>query len=463
LTPSKSRLSSSFRDPSGFLFTENNTLFRSVNRLYQQNYDYLMKSGLYYKLVENELLIPHKEMESPPDNHDNTYKIIKPELIPFISYPYEWCFSQLKDAALTLLRIQKYALDCNMVLKDASAYNIQYSKGKPVLIDTLSFEIYAENQPWIAYRQFCQHFLAPLSLMAARDIRLSQLLRIYLDGLPLDLVSGLLPISTWFKPALLSHIHLHAKAQKRYEARTVATPSPKVRKQSLTALILHLEAAITKLKWLPEGTEWAEYYEDTNYSREAVNHKKRLVDNYLDKSKPAIVWDFGANTGLFSRLSAAKNIETIAFDVDPAAVEKNYLQMRINKESKLLPLWLDLTNPSPSIGWANEERLSLVARGQADTVLALALIHHLAISNNLPLGHIASFLSQTGNFLIIEFIPKHDSQVQRLLRSREDIFDNYSQEYFERAFGQYFFIMESQILPDSSRTIYFMRRKWARK
>jgi len=212
LTPATYRLASSFRDPSGFLFTENGTLFRSVGRLYQQNYDHLIQSGLYNKLVADDLLIPHREIQRPAKTTDDTYKIIQPEIVPFISYPYEWCFSQLKDAALALIKIQKRALDCNMILKDASAYNIQFFKGKPILIDTLSFEIYKENQPWVAYRQFCQHFLAPLALMASRDIRLGQLMRIYIDGLPLDLVSGLLPISTWFKPALLSHIHLHAKA-----------------------------------------------------------------------------------------------------------------------------------------------------------------------------------------------------------------------------------------------------------
>jgi len=221
-----SRLSSSFRDPSGFLFLENDTLFRTVSNLYRQNYDHLIQSGLFDKLVADGLLIPHKEVQPSVEAPDywqkhgrggNTYKIIQPEIVPFISYPYEWCFSQLQDAALTLIRIQKQALEYNMTLKDASAYNMQFLKGKPILIDTLSFQIYKENQPWIAYRQFCQHFLAPLSLMSSRDIRLGQLMRIYIDGLPLDLTSGLLPTATWLKPSLLIHIHLHAKTQKRYE------------------------------------------------------------------------------------------------------------------------------------------------------------------------------------------------------------------------------------------------------
>ena len=186
--------SSSFRDPSGYVFYENDAVFRTISNLYKESYNYLISSGLYNKLVEESLLIPHKEIESYSIEHYNVYKIIKPELVPFISYPYEWCFGQLKDAALLILRIQKIALSFNMILKDASAYNVQFYKGKLILIDTLSFEIYKENRPWIAYRQFCQHFLAPLCLIGYCDIRLIQLMRIYLDGIPLDFVSGLLPV-----------------------------------------------------------------------------------------------------------------------------------------------------------------------------------------------------------------------------------------------------------------------------
>ena len=450
-------LPSSFRDPSGFLFIENGTLFRSINRPYQRHYDYLINSGLYNKLVADNLLIPHKEVQHPAENRDDTYKIIQPEYVPFISYPYEWCFSQLKDAALTMVKIQKLALNCNMVLKDASAYNIQYFKGKPILIDTLSFEIYKENQPWIGYRQFCRHFLAPLSLMASRDVRLGQLMRIYIDGLPLDLVSGLLPNSTWIKPALLFHIHLHAKAQKRYEAKASQLIAKKVSKHSLIALIHHLESAIADMQWRPAGTEWSEYYEDSNYSQVAMNQKKRLVEAYLSESKPSTVWDLGANRGVFSRIATARDADTFAFDIDSAAVEKNYRLMKENKETKLLPLCVDLTNPSPSIGWANEERLSLIKRGPADTVLALALIHHMAISNNVPFRRISAFLSQVCRFLIIEFVPKNDSQVQRLLRTREDIFSYYTQDNFEVSFGDHFSILKREKIADTQRTLYLMK------
>ena len=165
-------------------------------------------------------------------------------------------------------------------------------------------------------------------------------------------------------------------------------------KMALTGLISSLEATVKGFNWKPEGTEWGDYYSGTNYTDEAFELKKKLLEELVSIAKPKLVWDLGANTGIFSRIAAAKDINTIAFDVDPAAVEKNYRQMRENKETKILPLCLDLTNPSPSIGWANEERLSLIERGPADAVLALALIHHLAISNNVPFSHIAAFLSQ---------------------------------------------------------------------
>jgi ribosomal protein L11 methylase PrmA len=213
------------------------------------------------------------------------------------------------------------------------------------------------------------------------------------------------------------------------------------------------------MQWHPAGTEWSNYYEDTNYSPEAMNHKKCLVEAYLGESNPRTVWDLGANTGVFSRIATAKDIDTISFDVDPAAVEKNYRQMRENKETKILPLCLDLTNPSPSLGWANEERLSLIERGPADTVLALALIHHLAISNNMPFSHIAAFLSQICRFLIIEFVPKNDSQVQRLLCTRDDIFPDYNQDHFESSFGDYFSILQYEKIADTERTLYLMRSR----
>jgi ribosomal protein L11 methylase PrmA len=452
-------LPASFRDPSGFLFYRGGAIYRQINTAYKENYEHLINSHLYDALVESGLLISHEEVDISLAQSAAAYKIIKPQTVTFISYPYEWSFSQLKMAALATLEIQKKAFDYGMSLKDCSAYNIQFMHGKPLFIDTLSFEKYIQGQPWVAYRQFCQHFLAPLALMSYKDIRLNQFFRIYIDGIPLDMASSLLPLRTWLKPSLLSHIHLHAKSQKHYADKVADTSNRKLSQLSFKGIIDNLESAIKGLNWLPAHTEWADYYEDTNYSTDALEHKKKLVSEFVDQILPKSVWDLGANDGLFSRIASDKGIKTISFDIDPAAVEKNYLKCIEKKERNILPLLLDLTNPSPPIGWQNTERLSLQQRGPADTALALALIHHLAISNNLPFNKIADFFATICRSLIIEFVPKNDSQVQRLLVTREDIFPNYKQQVFESEFSSYFSIQNSAKIKGSERTLYLMRRK----
>ncbi|MEW5819696.1 MAG: SAM-dependent methyltransferase [Cyanobacteriota bacterium] len=452
-------LNSSFRDPSGFLFFKNNVLYRQVNKIYKEDYDYLLSSGLYKSLVDSKLLVSHDEVDISIAKKENAYKVIKPELVPFISYPYEWCFSQLKDAALLTLQIQKKALDYGMSLKDASAYNIQFVNGKPIFIDTLSFERYKENTPWVAYRQFCQFFYAPLMLMTYKDIRLSQIMKIYIDGIPVDLASSILPKRTLLNFSCLSNIHLHSKTQKHYENKTIKTSSCKMSKFKLLALVDNLETSIKKLKYTPVGTEWAEYYEITNYSDKALIHKKEIVTKFIEDIKPDKVWDLGANRGEFSRISANKGIFTISADIDPASVEKNYLECLKKKERNILPLVLDLTNPSPALGWHNKERLTFFERGPVNTVLALALIHHLAISNNLPLNTIAEFFSQICTNLIIEFVPKVDSQVQKILSTRKDIFPDYTLACFENEFSNYFDIIEAKKVDESERVLYHLLKK----
>jgi hypothetical protein len=347
-------------------------------------------------------------------------------------------------------------MKAGMSLKDASAYNIQFVRGKATLIDTLSFEVYKEGGPWVAYRQFCQHFLAPLALMALKDIRLNQLLRVYIDGVPLDLASELLPSVTRFNFGLLTHIHLHASAQKKYSGADVKSRAGTMSKEALTALIGSLDSAVRKLEWKPGGTEWGNYYDITNYSDAAFEHKKQLVGEWAARLNPALVWDLGANNGVFSRVAGQTGAYVVSSDVDPTAVEQNYRQVKSEKTGNLLPLLLDLTNPSPSIGWANQERDAFGGRGPADMVLALALVHHLAISNNVPLPQLADFLSKWGKWLVIEFVPKSDSQVQKLLVSREDIFPTYTREGFEAAFKQRFNIREAIPVRESERVLYLM-------
>lgn len=451
----------SFRDPSGFLFWWDGVLYRQVNHIYSQEYNQLIESGLYKDLEKIGRIVAHEESDISPIKQDISYKVIRPELIPFISYPYEWSFSQLKEAALVTLLIQKRALKVGMSLKDASAYNIQFNQGKAILIDTLSFEFYNNGQPWVAYKQFCQHFLAPLALMAKKDIRLNQLMRIYIDGIPLDLASKLLPSATKLNLGLMMHIHLHAKAQMKFadKALGISEQKKEMSKQAHFGLIESLKNTIKKLTWKPSGTEWGNYYEITNYTDAGFLYKKQLVTEWIKEIKPKQVWDLGANNGVFSRLASEQGAFTVSFDIDPAAVEQNYRQVKRDKEKSLLPLILDLTNPSPAIGWHNKERESIIDRAPVEMVFALALIHHMTISNNVPFSQLAKFFSVLGKWLIIEYIPKSDSQVQKLLQSRLDIFSQYTREDFERIFGEHYTIHKKEKIQESERYLYLMEKQ----
>ena len=459
---SSEHVAGSFRDPSGFVFRSQGTIYRQVNDCYRDNYDLLMSSGLYDELAGAGLLIPHEEVDavdSPAP--DGAYKVIKPLQIPFVSYPYEWCFSQLKDAALATLAVQKAAIKSGLNLKDCSAFNIQFIEGKPVFIDTLSFEQYVEGMPWTPYKQFCQHFLGPLALMSQTDVRLNQLFRVYIGGVPLDLASSLLPYRTRFSPSLLLHVHIHAKSQRRYSDKPIerAQFEHKMSRISLLALLDSLESAVSKLKWKAGGTEWADYYSDDSYTDSALEHKHRLVSDYLRTASPETVWDMGANTGFHSRLACEVGAQVVAFDIDPACVEMNYLQATKSGETRMLPLLLDLTNPSPGIGWDTGERLSLTDRGPADMAMGLALVHHLAISSNVPLDRIAEYFIKICRSLIIEFVPKSDHKVQKLLATREDVFPNYTREGFESAFAGWFKTERSDVITDSDRILYLMTRR----
>lgn len=454
--------SSSFRDPSGRVFFKDNKVFRQVNKSYKDNYELLINSGLYQKLVDKKLLLPHKKTKKIfYPNDSSVYLFLTTDKIPFVSYPYEWSFSQLADAALLTLEIQKQALSFGLSLKDASAYNIQFYYGQPIFIDILSFEKLNANKPWVAYRQFCQHFLAPLALMSIVDVRLRRLLRTYIDGIPLDLTSRLLPKRTYLNFSLLTHIHFHAKKQQEFDQQNKKiTKKLMFGRAALMGIVDSLERSILKLRWRQKKSEWINYYFSTNYTPASFSAKKKLIKKIIRQTNPKLVWDLGANTGEFSCLASQQNILTVAFDSDPLVIERNYLQIKEQKDQWLLPLILDLSNPSPSLGWANQERESLINRGPADLVMALALIHHLVISNNIPLKNVADFFSRIcQRFLIIEFVPKEDSQIKRMLSNREDIFLDYQIKTFEKIFSVDFKIINRYYVSGSKRTIYLMKKK----
>ena len=447
----------SFRDPSGFVFRRDGVVYRQVNERYIPGLEQLESSGLYRALVDVDLLVRHERIDVlPPGNGSPPATILRPTQIPFISYPYEWCFSQLKDAALTTLEIQSAALEYGMSLKDASAFNIQFLNGRPTLIDTLSFESYEEGRPWVAYRQFCEHFLAPLLLISRVDPWLGRLPALTADGIPLDIASKLLQRTSWLRPAALLHVHLHARSIRRYGGRSVPRrlEARGLSRTGMKNLIEGLVHTIRRLDWSPEGTEWAEYAAEHGYADETMTAKRRIVGELLADMAPRVVWDLGANTGEFSRIALEAGAHVVSMDLDPAAVERSYRRMRECRESGLHPLWIDLRNPSPDLGWAGVERDSLAARSTADVVLALALVHHLAIGANIPLDRMLDWLATLAPNIVIEFVPKEDPQAQRLLVSRDDVFDAYSRQTFEAGLHRRFELRATQELPGSDRVIY---------
>jgi len=295
--------------------------------------------------------------------------------------------------------------------------------------------------------------------MAEVDIRLSQLMRVYIDGIPIDLASKLLKHKGGL--SALQHIHMHSLSIKKHseDGKKVNNKQIKISKFNLLALIDNLIKTIEKIKIKEVETEWSDYYNNTNYSKSAFEHKEKIVSTYLKQMNIKKLWDLGANDGKFSRIAINSGIESvIAFDIDPIAVDLNYNMVKNNKEN-ILPLILDLTNPSPGIGFANKERLQISERQKPDCIVALALIHHLAISNNLPFEKIAEWFSLLSDNLIIEFVPKEDSQVQILLATRDDIFVKYTQVDFENTFNKYFDLIKSEQIIDSNRTLYLFRRK----
>lgn len=453
----------SFRDPSGLVFRRGDVLYRQIHPAGAADWAAFRSSGLYDRLVADRLIVDHVdepiELAATPD----AVEVIRPRRIATISYPYEWAFSQLKEAALLTLDLQLRALDAGMRLKDASAYNIQLEDGRPILIDSLSFEVAPATEPWPAYRQFCEHFLAPLALIAHRDPRCGLMLREFIDGIPLDFAARLLPGRTRLNLGLSAHLHIHARAQRRAANEALpaeGTPRP-VRRVSETgqrALLDSLRRTVAGLRWKPES-HWSEYATTTSYSETATTSKAQIVRDMLATVGGSSAWDLGANTGVYSAMAADAGYRVVAWDQDAASVEAHWLRVRRDGNPAVLPLILDLANPSPAIGWGLEERDSFHDRGEPDVILALALVHHLAIGNNVPLPRIASLFARMARHAIVEFVPKEDPMTRRLLAARRDIFDSYTIDGFRAAFAGEFEIVREAPISDSPRTLFLLARR----
>ena len=448
---------SSFKDNSGYIFEHNGKIYRKINFRYKENYDHFNDSGLYAHLVKKNLLLQHFDIEPTADFFEigSFYKIIQPLQLPLITYPYEWSFNQLKDAALCTLKIAEESLVYGMCLKDASAFNIQFYKGNPILIDTLSFEVLTPNKPWAAYKQFCQHFLAPLALMSYCDERLNIMLKEYIDGIPLNLTSKLLPLQHYVNMDLLLHIDIHSYFTSNYSDSTNYSIFNKTYTlKSLKGLLYSLQNTISKLSARhAKKTSWYDYYQqdvDENY----LICKKEILQEYIKEIAPIKVLDIGANRGEFSMICAKKQIFTVAIDSDTSCIDEMY---RNSANDFLVPLVLDISNLSGGIGWDTSERQSFFQRYQPDLILALAITHHLVFSHSIPLRKQAEFFAKHSRFLIIEFVNETDYQLIKLAHVRSFYDVDYSQNIFETEFSKYFELVK-QISLSSTRTLYLYKK-----
>ena len=450
----------SFRDPSGHVFYDGRILRRAIYPIYFPQYQKLTESGFYHHLIANGLLIPHEKTSVSSEKI-----VITPELIPFITNPYEWGFEQYKHAALHTLKIQKYALSKGFILKDASAYNVTFHRGKPIFIDTLSFDFYKEGEPWRAYKQFITHFLGPLVLAKYHGTEVFKMMQAHIDGIPVKLLSSLLPSRTRLSSVLYPNIHLLAKMEEKhsedYQAeKKIAPLSQKSQEKILESLFVYIK----DLK-LNEKSEWGDYYSKINYNKTAFEHKRELVREWTLPLKPRRMIDMGGNDGTFARAVIDLVPEILVSDIDSNAVDQNYLQTKSNKEKNILPFVCDVLQPAPGIGFNNTERSSLLHRLREygpDLTMALALIHHITLSGNVPFEKSAEFFAKFSKVLIIEFPKREDSwAASLLLRKREfmDHFDFYNEVEFEKGYSKYFSIERKVGIKGAKRLLYQLRKK----
>ncbi len=434
---------SSFRDSSAHVFDDGKYIKREIYPSYFKEYDHLMQSGLYQELTEKQLLIPHKPLA---ENLNNGQVIaIEPERVNFISYPYEWCFSMLKDAALVTLQVNSIALKYGMMLKDASAFNVQYHKGKMTFIDTTSFMFYKEGMPWGAYRQYCQHFLYPLICMKYLN---SNVWKGNLEGITAEETAKIIPNKCRLIPAYIAHVYSQAMQSTITGQKTIKIPQV-----ALLALLNHLEKFTESLKKAPKPG-WIDYAEAGSYSKPAQVSKDETIEKWLSEIPEGKLVDLGANLGFYSGMANTAGHQVIAVDSDPDCIN---CMSHINFMLGVLPLVVDLCNPTPAIGWNNIERKSFLDRLHVDTILALALIHHLCIGNNVPLIKVAQMLSEHCHTLIIEFVPPDDKQAIKLKGSKN--IPEYNQDLFLAVFNDYFRVKEHAQITDSLRTLFWMEKR----
>jgi hypothetical protein len=465
--PNNFHHSASFRDPSGFVFLRDGIIYRQVNQSYATDYEFLIRSGLYKRLTDEKLLIPHREIAGNFIQSPDWYKTLEPEAISFISYPYEWSVAQLKEAAQLTLKILMIAMDYGMIIKDANAFNIQFHQGSLVFIDTLSFIKYDAGQPWVAYRQFCECFLFPLYLSHYLKTDIQKCLSAYPEGIPAALTARLLPVRSRFHLGVWLHVYLQNSVSKRGVSDSTAgnnlsagNKPVSFNRKKLRDLVQHLQNEIRRLavKTFPD-TLWSNYYKETILGRGYLQEKEKIFMEFIGGIHFQSALDVGANDGHFSKILAEEGKSVIAIDSDHQCINSLYLYSGEKSNNPILPLFIDIANPSPAIGFRNTERESFIQRVNVDMVTALAIVHHLVLGKNIPLSEIAGLSAAlTQQYLIIEFVPLADPKAQELIRNKSQYHLPYDEASFENSFICYFIIEKKKKIPGTDRVLYQMRK-----
>jgi SAM-dependent methyltransferase len=466
--PGPRREPGSFRDPESRIFYIGDSVYRALSRAGLEHFEALAGSALFERGRHDGRLVGTERVEHPLDLPELLIEapagVLRHERIPFVSYPYEWTFSMLKDAALLQLELLLEALDEDLVLKDSSPYNVQWRGARPAFVDIGSFERLREGEPWVGYRQFCMLYLYPLLLQALKDVPFHPWLRGSIDGIPPQELRNLLSLRDRFRRGLLTHVFLHARLERRYADRGGEVKRELRRlgfkKELIVANVRKLQKLVRRLDWSPPEGVWVSYGERNSYTDEDARRKDEFVREIVTSEKWPLVWDLGCNNGRYSRIAAEGASYVLAVDADPGPVELLYRTLREEGETRILPLTLNLADPSPGLGWHGLERRTLADRGRPDLVLALALVHHLAIGANLPVREIVGWLASLGSSLVIEFPTREDPMVEKLLApKREGLHPDYEREFFERCLGEAFEVCRSQVLASRTRVLYFARPK----
>ncbi len=459
------RVSGSFRDPSGYVFSREGRLFRAIDDECHDALSELKKCGLLERLCGERQLVPTTWVEDETlraqlaQEHPGASHFLEHELLQQITFPYEWSVSMLADAALLTLDLQVALLAEGLSLKDATAYNIQFSEGRPIFIDLGSIQRPRRLDLWFALGQFQRHFLFPLLLTRFRGWDLRSYFLANLDGLGPQQVAAAFPGVARWSPKVLLDLTLPLLLESKAQGGKSWAQTAEKTGGDPKAQIINLKRLRGKVAGLAAGFRtsgaWHDYTTTCTYDDAAEAAKKKLIAAFLGDTKPATVLDFGCNTGDYSYLAAEAGARVLAADADHDAVELLYRRLR-KAPAKITPVVANAGNPSPAIGYMNIERASFLDRSQSDCVFALALIHHLLVSANLSLIAIRDlFAALTRRHLVLEYVPLEDVQFQRLIRFRENLFGSMTLEVCLQVFAEKFELLSQQPVAGTGRTLLF--------